>query len=193
MGKSKVRVQGGKVVLKSRAQVVGDIHYQSLVIESGALFNGRSVQFRGDGQTAEKLKRNQSTKLKAEKALRAGSRESYLGKPISPAQLGKPNGWRPETVYRATTSGVVSMERASKILRLDVAITSKAVPPHSESFVSEKPTVLIGRGGAFPILPSFLDCHWQWPSGIEDRTPRGHCFDRNLLYLFAIGGMLGGR
>ena len=32
-----------------------------------------------------------------------------------------------------------------------------------------------------------------WPSGIEDRKPRGHCFDRNLLYLLAKGGMLSGR
>src|SRR5262245_39657990 len=93
-GKVEGPSQGGKVVLKSRAQVVGDIHYQSLVIESGALFNGLSVQF---GETDKRMKRNQSTKLKAAKALRAGSRESYLWKPISPAQLGKPNCWRPET------------------------------------------------------------------------------------------------
>ena len=50
-------VQGGSVVLKSQAHVVGDIHHQSLAIESGAFFDGRSVQIRGNGQTPEKLER----------------------------------------------------------------------------------------------------------------------------------------
>jgi cytoskeletal protein CcmA (bactofilin family) len=36
-------IQGGDVVLKSRAHVVGDIRHQSLSIESGAFFDGRSV------------------------------------------------------------------------------------------------------------------------------------------------------
>jgi cytoskeletal protein CcmA (bactofilin family) len=43
------------VVLKSRARVVGDIHHQSLAIERGAFFDGRSVQLRGNGQTTKKL------------------------------------------------------------------------------------------------------------------------------------------
>jgi cytoskeletal protein CcmA (bactofilin family) len=43
--------------LKSQAHVVGDIHHQSLAIESGAFFDGRSVQIRGNGQTPEKLER----------------------------------------------------------------------------------------------------------------------------------------
>ena len=48
-------IQGGEVILKSQAHVVGDIHHQSLAIESGAFFDGRSVQIRGNGQTPEKL------------------------------------------------------------------------------------------------------------------------------------------
>jgi cytoskeletal protein CcmA (bactofilin family) len=48
-------IQGGDVVLKSHAHVVGDIHHRSLAIESGAFFDGRSVQTRERGQTPEKL------------------------------------------------------------------------------------------------------------------------------------------
>jgi cytoskeletal protein CcmA (bactofilin family) len=40
-------IQGGEVVLKSQAHVVGDIQHQSLAIEKGAYFEGRSVQARG--------------------------------------------------------------------------------------------------------------------------------------------------
>jgi cytoskeletal protein CcmA (bactofilin family) len=36
-------IQGGEVVLKSQAHVVCDIHHQSLAIEKGAYFEGRSV------------------------------------------------------------------------------------------------------------------------------------------------------
>jgi hypothetical protein len=36
---------------------VGDIHHQSLAIESGAFLDGRSVQIRGNGQTAKHLER----------------------------------------------------------------------------------------------------------------------------------------
>ena len=56
-GKVEGPIQGGKVILKSRAQVVGDIHHQSLAIESGAFLDGRSVQIRGNGQTAENIER----------------------------------------------------------------------------------------------------------------------------------------
>jgi cytoskeletal protein CcmA (bactofilin family) len=56
-GKVEGPIQGGKVILKSRAQVVGDIHHQSLAIESGAFLDGRSVQIRGNGSTAENLER----------------------------------------------------------------------------------------------------------------------------------------
>jgi cytoskeletal protein CcmA (bactofilin family) len=44
-------VQGGDVTLKSHAQVIGDVHHQSLTIEKGALFDGRSVR----SQAPEKL------------------------------------------------------------------------------------------------------------------------------------------
>ena len=37
-------IRGGEVVLKSRAHVVGDIQHQSLAIEAGAFFDGRSVR-----------------------------------------------------------------------------------------------------------------------------------------------------
>jgi cytoskeletal protein CcmA (bactofilin family) len=37
-------IKGGEIILKSRAHVIGDIHHQSLSIESGASFEGRSVR-----------------------------------------------------------------------------------------------------------------------------------------------------
>jgi cytoskeletal protein CcmA (bactofilin family) len=40
-------IQGGEVVLKSQAHVVGDIHHQSLAMEAGAYFEGRSVHAHG--------------------------------------------------------------------------------------------------------------------------------------------------
>src|SRR5215467_6073819 len=48
-------IQGGAVILKSQAHVVGDIHHRSLAIERGAYFDGRSVQTRGNGQASEKV------------------------------------------------------------------------------------------------------------------------------------------
>ena len=54
-GKVEGPIQGGEVILKSQAHVVGDIHHQSLAIERGAYFDGRSIQVRGNGQTPEKL------------------------------------------------------------------------------------------------------------------------------------------
>ena len=56
-GKVEGPIQGKDVILKSHAHVVGDIHHQSLAIESGAFFDGRSVQIRGNGQTREKLEK----------------------------------------------------------------------------------------------------------------------------------------
>ena len=56
-GKVEGPIQGGEVILKSQAHVVGDIHHQSLAIERGAYFDGRSVQVRGNGQTLEKLEK----------------------------------------------------------------------------------------------------------------------------------------
>jgi len=37
-------IRGGDVLLKSRAHVVGDIQHQSLAVEKGAFFDGRSVR-----------------------------------------------------------------------------------------------------------------------------------------------------
>src|SRR5512143_2998600 len=49
-------IRGGEVVLKSQAHVVGDIQHQSLAIERGAYFEGRSVQAHGaNGQQPERL------------------------------------------------------------------------------------------------------------------------------------------
>jgi cytoskeletal protein CcmA (bactofilin family) len=53
-GKVEGPIQGGKVILKSQAQVVGDIHHQSLAIESGAFLDGRAVRVRENVQTAER-------------------------------------------------------------------------------------------------------------------------------------------
>src|SRR6476469_8142025 len=49
-GKVEGPIQGKEVILKSKAHVVGDIHHPSLAVESGAFFDGRSVQIRGNGQ-----------------------------------------------------------------------------------------------------------------------------------------------
>ena len=43
-GKVEGPIQGGYVLLKSQAYVIGDIHHQSLAIEKGAYFEGRSIQ-----------------------------------------------------------------------------------------------------------------------------------------------------
>ena len=56
-GKVEGPIQGREVFLKSQAHVVGDIHHQSLAIESGAFFDGRSVQIRGNGQSPERVER----------------------------------------------------------------------------------------------------------------------------------------
>ena len=49
-------IQAGEVVLKPQAHVVGDIHHQSLAIEKGAYFEGRSVQAHGaNGQQLDRV------------------------------------------------------------------------------------------------------------------------------------------
>jgi cytoskeletal protein CcmA (bactofilin family) len=48
-GKVEGPIQGGEVILKSQAHVVGDIQHQSLAIEKGAYFEGRSVQVQALG------------------------------------------------------------------------------------------------------------------------------------------------
>ena len=55
-GKVEGPIQGGEVILKSQAYVVGDIQHQSLAIEKGAYFEGRSVQVRGaNGRQPERV------------------------------------------------------------------------------------------------------------------------------------------
>jgi cytoskeletal protein CcmA (bactofilin family) len=52
-------IQGGDVVLKSKAHVVGDIRHQSLTIEKGAYFDGRASQAQGaNGRQPEKATRS---------------------------------------------------------------------------------------------------------------------------------------
>jgi cytoskeletal protein CcmA (bactofilin family) len=49
-------IHGGEVVLKSQAHVVGDIQHRSLAIDSGAFFEGRSIQARAaNGQQNAQL------------------------------------------------------------------------------------------------------------------------------------------
>jgi cytoskeletal protein CcmA (bactofilin family) len=43
-GKVEGPIQGGEVILKSHAHVVGDIQHQTLAIEAGAYFEGQSVR-----------------------------------------------------------------------------------------------------------------------------------------------------
>jgi cytoskeletal protein CcmA (bactofilin family) len=51
-------IQGGDVVLKSQAHVVGDIDHQSLTIEKGAYFDGRAKQAHGaNGRQPERASR----------------------------------------------------------------------------------------------------------------------------------------
>jgi cytoskeletal protein CcmA (bactofilin family) len=68
-GKVEGPIQGGEIVLKSRAQVVGDIHHESLAIESGAFFDGRSVHIRGNRQAAEKLEKKSVRQVERRESL----------------------------------------------------------------------------------------------------------------------------
>jgi cytoskeletal protein CcmA (bactofilin family) len=55
-GKVEGPIEGKEVFLKSQAYVVGDIHHQSLAIEKGAYFEGRSIQVRGaNGHQSERV------------------------------------------------------------------------------------------------------------------------------------------
>ena len=59
-------IKGGDVILKSDANVVGDIHHTALTIEKGAMFDGRSKQKADpDSETRKKLynKKAESDKL----------------------------------------------------------------------------------------------------------------------------------
>ena len=72
-------IQGGEVVLKSQAHVVGDIHHQSLAIEKGAFFDGRSVQIRGNAQPLEKSERKSLTQVANRESL---SRRTERAEPL---------------------------------------------------------------------------------------------------------------
>jgi cytoskeletal protein CcmA (bactofilin family) len=67
-GKVEGPIQGGEIVLKSQARVVGDLRYQSLAIESGAFFDGR-MQVRRNGQTATNLERKPVRQVKNRESL----------------------------------------------------------------------------------------------------------------------------
>lgn len=60
-------IQGGDVVLKSKAHVVGDIQHQSLAIERGAYFDGRSVHA-GEAAGRQAARGNGSAERHAERA-----------------------------------------------------------------------------------------------------------------------------
>ena len=62
-GKVEGPIQGRDVVLKSQAHVVGDIHHQSLAIEKGAFFDGRSVQIRENEQAPERPERKAARQI----------------------------------------------------------------------------------------------------------------------------------
>src|SRR6476661_10446581 len=86
-GKVEGPIQGGEVLLKSQAHVVGDIHHQYLAIESGAFFDGRSVQIRGNGQTPEKLERKSlrqiaNTKETLSRRIERAEPKNITGDPI---------------------------------------------------------------------------------------------------------------
>jgi cytoskeletal protein CcmA (bactofilin family) len=68
-------IQGGDVILKSQAHVVGDIHHQSLAIESGAYFEGRSVQASGaNGSQLERVKPTSKVANYSQQAVAAAGR-----------------------------------------------------------------------------------------------------------------------
>jgi cytoskeletal protein CcmA (bactofilin family) len=59
-------IQGGEVVLKSQAHVIGDIHHQSLAVEKGAYFEGRSIQGHGaNGQQPDTIAKKSPRELAA--------------------------------------------------------------------------------------------------------------------------------
>jgi cytoskeletal protein CcmA (bactofilin family) len=78
-GKVEGPIQGGDVILKSQAHVVGDVHHQSLAIERGAYFEGRSIQVRGaNGQQPERVGRRSVREIvhKDSEVVSRGSKEA---------------------------------------------------------------------------------------------------------------------
>jgi cytoskeletal protein CcmA (bactofilin family) len=83
-GKVEGPIQGGDVILKSQAHVVGDIHHQSLAIEKGAYFEGRSIRVRGaNGHPSERVgnKRLKQVANDSQEALTSAGRVRSLGSP----------------------------------------------------------------------------------------------------------------
>jgi cytoskeletal protein CcmA (bactofilin family) len=72
-------IQGVSVILKSGAHVVGDIHHQSLAIENGAFFDGRSMQIREDGQAPPERPERKSARQIANRESRRIERAEPLG------------------------------------------------------------------------------------------------------------------
>ena len=70
-------IQGGDVILKSKAHVVSDIHHQSLSIESGAFFDGRSIHAARatNGQAIERADSERIDK-RSVRQIAAGARET---------------------------------------------------------------------------------------------------------------------
>jgi len=85
-GKVEGPIQGGKVILKSRAQVIGDIHHQSLAIESGAFLDGRSVQIRENGQTASNLEGKPVREVKKRESLSRRIQRTVEAEEINPTE-----------------------------------------------------------------------------------------------------------
>ena len=92
-GKVEGPIRGGEVVLKSQAHVVGDVHYQSLAIESGAFIDGRLVQVRGNGQTPEKLEWKSTRKVAKRESL---SRRIERAVEADKSEAGEPGRVFPE-------------------------------------------------------------------------------------------------
>ena len=75
-------IRGGEVVLKSRAHVVGDIQHNSLAIESGAYFDGRSVRARESN-----LRRSEADKAERPEKLSARLRREQPANGREPAAV----------------------------------------------------------------------------------------------------------
>jgi cytoskeletal protein CcmA (bactofilin family) len=80
-GKVEGPIQGGDVLLKSKAHVVGDIQHQSLAIERGAFFDGRSVHTGGAG--ARQALNGKAAERAAVKPLRDGAHKGADARPAA--------------------------------------------------------------------------------------------------------------
>jgi cytoskeletal protein CcmA (bactofilin family) len=67
--------------LKSQAHVIGDIHHQSLSIESGAFFDGRSVHARANGQAADRIEKKSVRQIAGRGEAVPGAADDSLSQP----------------------------------------------------------------------------------------------------------------